>query len=269
MGTPRYCIVDLNFLLLAKVNDKSLCLVNECTLREYRISLLHGISRSQTFHIHTEENILAYARVNFAEQICYNRDKFHKIPSEYGSTSFSHFCEYLKQEVPKYQVVFTKGSQKVSVIKAALESSTTTPVLDLDTFSCPSILNLNAQYPVGFQLSCSYHESTFIYCTAYKADLLSRWMRDNHSLLEKKVWIQEPTFPILPTVPIPDYYFQLQQQQQHSHKQELQQQQQQQYLELEQQQQQLQQQQQQQKQQQVYEQKYYQPDQAEFYVLQP
>jgi hypothetical protein len=257
MGTSsKYCIVDFNFLLLAKVNDKSLCLVNEGTLREFFRSLIfQGVSRSQTFHIYTEENILAYARLNFAEQICYNRDKFHKIPSEYGTTSFSHFCEYLKQEIPKYQIVFAKGSQKVAVIKAALESSTvTTPVLDLDTFFCPSIANLNVQYPIGFQASCSFHESVFTYCTAYKVELLSRWMRDNFSLLEKKVWNQEPTFPILPTVPIPDYYSQLlqqqqQQQQQQSHKQELQQQ--------------------QQQQQQVYEQKYYQPDQADFYVLQP
>jgi hypothetical protein len=183
----RFCIVDLNFLILTREFQ----LINECTFREFRdlgLSLGPCYSRSQTFHILTEEPILQTVRDRYSEQLQFNQKYFHQIPIEYGGIPVSCFSKQFNQEISHYSAVFVKGSQKALTVKSLLQSSSI-PVFDLDTFFCPSHNLLGYKYPTVFQQSCILHHSAFHYCTAHKAEIYAKWMKDNFVTLHQ-FWTQ-------------------------------------------------------------------------------
>jgi hypothetical protein len=212
MGIAKFCIADLNFLLTQK--DFYIC--NEFTFREFRDPCLDTFTvfspgRSQTFHIQTEQSVLQFAKEKYPQQVSYNEYNFHAIPAEYGGISFTGLCNQFTQEISKYHAIFTKGAQKVEVLKSILLSSTI-PVFDLETFSCPPISVLINQFPV-LQSSCIFHESTFQHCTAYKAELYAKWLKENRARMDL-FWNlyakQTVTSPVLLT---PNYFLYTQQQQ--------------------------------------------------------
>jgi hypothetical protein len=199
-------VVDFNF----KLTTKEFQLINECTVKEFNEIGSH--SRSQTFHILTEYTILQCAREKYFHQIVYNQKYFHQIPDYYGGIPFACFTKQFNQDISKYNAIFTKGSQKVSLIKSMLQSSTI-PVFDLDTFLCPSFDLLNYKYPGVHQYSCMFHDSLFTYCTSHKSEIYARWMQDNY-LSIAQFWIEykkgqqqhQLQLPFSPILHVPDYY---------------------------------------------------------------
>jgi hypothetical protein len=167
------CIVDFNFLLCAKETK----LINECTLYCCRDG------RSQTFHIATDKFVLQHLEDKYSTQLKYNQKFFHGIPSEYGGVHYSSFCNQFRKDISKYDIVLTKGNEKVDVIKNILKVSDVL-VQNLGSYACPSVPTIEREFGISPQRSCIFHQPEFSYCTAFKTGMLSKWVRQNSELFE-------------------------------------------------------------------------------------
>jgi hypothetical protein len=177
----KFALVDVSFTL----QERQFYLFNESTLREFQHPCLDVLassspSRSQTFHILTDPNVLQFAREHYSGQISFNEFNFHRIPADYGGISYSGFCKQFNREALKYQAIFTKGTQKVTAIKDVL-SGLPVQVYNLETFFCPPISDLAIHFSSVRQTSCIFHASAFQHCTAYKVELYASWLKQNYA----------------------------------------------------------------------------------------
>ena len=164
----RVCVIDFNFLLMTTEH----VIVNECTIHNLNDSV------SQTYHVGCSKRLMQEIKSNHLTQCNFNTDHFHKLPLGYGNVGFRTFCKSLKSEVARYDVILTKGDQKMDLINGIVNRYV--QVFDLAHFGCPSIGRLTSMYHV-VQRSCIYHKAGFTNCTAYKTLLYSRWLHENRA----------------------------------------------------------------------------------------
>jgi hypothetical protein len=164
-------IIDIGFLLLAK---KGINIINECTIRDCTTGT------EQTYHIKCGKKTLDHITKNFSRQLKYNKDNYHLMPINHGSTSYSDFCSLLKEQFSNYNYdcILVKGGHKQRILQSILNNNELC-VLDVTELGCPSV---DSYFGTGSksktkQLSCIFHAKEYLYCTAYKVQKLNTWAR--------------------------------------------------------------------------------------------
>jgi hypothetical protein len=95
---------------------------------------------------------------------------FHKIPYDYGTTSYSCVKQILNQH---NKVIVVKGLEKQKIIQKLTKNK----VVNLEDFGCPSFKSINCEsYPCVYHsiIACSEH------CVRLKISKIVHWIQNEH-----------------------------------------------------------------------------------------